>query len=392
MNITAIGKIGIEKCSSCFICHDACARKAIEFKLDYEGFYKPFVNTEVCNNCGICSKVCPILNDSRKEAAYSSPIIYGGWNKDTEIRIKSSSGGLFFEIAKRFIEDGGVVCGVKWEKGVPVFNTASDLDTLKEFIGSKYLQANAANIYKNVKNIIKQGKKVLFTGVPCQVQGICNYINSSLLYTIDLVCAGVPSMKMYNMYCKEKYAGKDVTHVSFRCKNLNDTTKTFSNWRKYSLEFYSNEYFLSAEPHFRNPFFFAFNSTKCYNKACYECSFNTIPRRGNITLCDYWGAKGSMDQEEGVSLLLINDGHGQELFDNIINDNIFLKEIKDDTVYTGTKRLNLPNRECPKEREAIFASLENDGFNKMFKKYFKEYTLKGRIIRKLKNIFKQGCR
>jgi len=200
--------------------------------------------------------------------------------------------------------------------------------------------------------------------VPCQVQAISNYIKSDLLYTIDLVCAGVPSLKMYRKYCQEYFPGETVTKVNFRVKNFDDDSIPLSTWRDYAVEFYSHDRLLLSQKHNRNPFIVAFNSAKCYNTSCYSCRFNTLPRRGNMTLCDYWGANGDMDCEKGTSLLLVNDAQGDAFVEEYIRDcgRCHMRRITDSTPYKGTPRIDMEARTMPVERKRIFECLEKEGF------------------------------
>lgn len=369
---TAILEIGEDLCCSCFLCADVCSRKALEFRLDDNGFYKPYVNYEQCNNCGLCYSVCPVCAQPYSRRIKNTPDIYAGWNKDNAVRIKSSSGGLFFELAKVFIEDGGIVFAVKWVDGLPKYDMAETVQELDGFVGAKYLQADASGVYSKVKKTIATGKKVLFVGLPCQVQAVSNYVKSDRLYTIDLVCAGVPSLKMFRKYCEEYFPGTNVTKVDFRVKNLDDINKPLSSWKDYSLEFYSDEKMLLSQKHNHNPFFITFNSAKCYNTACYKCPFNTMPRRGNITICDYWGARGEMDSEKGTSLLVVNDERGENFIDIYVrnNKNLYLRPVLDATPYKGTPRLDMKERVMSADRKDIFKSLEKDGFKVMYGKYF----------------------
>jgi hypothetical protein len=195
---------------------------------------------------------------------------------------------------------------------------------------------------------------------------------------------------MFNRYCEEYFPGETVTEVKFRVKNLSDSCRTISSWKNYSIEYYSKDKLLLSQEHCKEPYFLAFNSAKCYNTACYECSLNTYPRRGNMSFCDYWGAKGDMDCEKGTSLLLVNDSKGDAFYERYVkNDsNLFFRSITDDTPIKGTPRLNMKRRSMPKERSLIFDSLKERGFAPMYNKYIKPSFMK-KVTNVLKNIFEK---
>lgn len=390
MSKAAIFNIKNDNCCSCFLCNDVCTHKAISMELNSEGFYRPIVNKESCTDCGLCNLMCPINNNVNRNESYSEPInVLGAWTTNDQVRINSSSGGLFYEIASNFILKGGKVCGVKWSNGKPTFDIASNIDELKLFMGSKYLQADASGVYKAVKTLIKHNEKVLFSGLPCQIQAVSNYIKSPNLYLIDIVCAGVPSMKMFQSYCEETFPDSEISHVNFRRKK-NDSSKSFlSSWRNYYLEYFSSDRLLLSQVHFDNHFFQAFNSTKCYNKSCYSCPFNTIPRRGDITLCDFWGASGSKEKLDGTSIIIMNNAHGNTLFNSFINDNPSLLSFTDislDEAQNGTKRINMGSRSMPDDRALIFSYLNSYGFKVMYNRLFYR-SLSKRLLERIRKMF-----
>lgn len=381
MEKTAINIIGEQNCCSCGLCESTCPFNAIKMILDEKGFYKPSVDENKCTDCGVCSRTCPIIHNEPKEIQFETPFLTGGWSNDNLNVTQSSSGGIVFEIGKAFIEDGGYVCGVAWKNGIPAFEIATTAEELKSFRGSKYLQADTTGIYKRVDAELKKRKKILFIGLPCQIQGISNYIHSENLFCIDLVCAGVPSMLMYKRYCSETFGNKIVSHVNFRAKEEGKPAP----WRRYSLEFHSREYLLKREYHGANPFFLAFNSTKVYNRACYDCKFNTIPRRGDITLCDFWGVSEDKENPNGTSLIIMNNAKGQMLVNKYLTDilnKISILETSLDTAVDGTRRINLSSRECPSDYDQIFSTLQKKGFYAMYRRWIRP-SLSRRILRRI---------
>lgn len=386
MRKAAIDIIGFDACMGCFLCKDVCRHGAIEMVVDRDGFYKPVIDELKCNACGACSMSCPVIRSSNNNEPFESPLLYGAWSTDNDTVSKSSSGGLFYEVASVFIENGGKVCGVEWQGGVPRFSLVSTADDLRPLMGSKYLQADAQGIYKEVRAAVRNGEAVLFFGLPCQVQALGNYVKSENLYLVDLVCAGVPSLNMYHSYCREYFPEQECTHTDFRVKAVRNKPRKPAPWRRYSVEFYSTEYLLLSQEHSRNDFFVAFNSTKCYNSACYSCGFNSIPRRGDITLCDFWGASEQTENPEGTSLVSINSEKGKKLFGNVMqkrNDRLHVFPTDIQTAVAGTRRFDMSRRDVPPEREKIFRTFRKSGFRKMYRKFFK-MTLKRRLLLSLK--------
>ncbi|MEG1545013.1 MAG: Coenzyme F420 hydrogenase/dehydrogenase, beta subunit C-terminal domain [Tannerellaceae bacterium] len=380
---SAIGIIGADKCASCFLCGDVCSKDAIVMKYDEEGFYKPFVNQDLCNNFGACALSCPVLHDEKKIPSFEKPKVFAAWNNDKEIRLKSSSGGIYYAMAQWFLELGGYVCGVKWKNGNVIFDIAHNTEELIPFLGSKYLQADASHIYSQIKNFLSQGKKIMFVGLPCQTQALSNIISNDNLFIVDLVCAGVPSYKIFKKYCDETFPTQSIDKVNFRSKR--------TGWRKYSIEYFSSNKAVFRNRAISDPFFNGFNTTMYYNKGCYTCKLNTLPRRAHITLCDYWGAKGMLDTREGTSLILINDSIGQEWMDKFLQERgnqLFLIEQTYEAAVLGTKRIHMSSRLMPKERAEIFSLVDSLPFKEICRKYFQPITLKGRVINRIKRVLK----
>ena len=196
-----------EKCSGCSACYPICPTNAITMEYDEEGFLYPIVNYEKCTNCGLCSKVCPELNfefDNKK-----TPKCYAMQATD-EIRMKSSSGGMFTILADYIFERDGFVCGVafnkneNWKVEHIIIDKKEDLDKLR---GSKYVQSDKKDIFKQIKELLNKDKYVLFSGCPCEVAGLKNYLrkNYDKLILVDLLCGSVESPKIYEKYLKENF-------------------------------------------------------------------------------------------------------------------------------------------------------------------------------------------
>jgi len=352
----AFEEIGKTKCTGCSLCANVCPSKAIKMKLDENGFYFPEIDFDKCTRCGICYAKCPVINYENNNR--KTPKSYAAYTKDEEILRKSSSGGMFSELAKNILRQNGVVYGVAWNyENISVDHIRIDnLKDIEKLRGSKYLQSHVGNTYNRVKKDIHENKKVLFVGIPCQVAAINNLICSENLFTVDLICHGVPSLMVFRQYLKENF-DTIIDNVDFRNKK--------KGWKNYFVKIQNNYY-----PHPRNPFFKGFLDNLYLNDICYYCPFSKIPRVGDITLGDYWGVPKEVDNDnKGVSAVLVNNEKGEKLF-NIL-DNIVFFEQDLEVIKKGNPRLYLGHNNNFELKESVMSDFKSHGFNYMRKKYIK---------------------
>lgn len=220
------------QCSGCTACKNVCPRNAISMVEGEAGFKYPKVNHNACINCGLCKVVCPV--NSKKEDSGKTPLAYAAYNKNEKIRMESSSGGLFTLISSKIIEDGGVVFGAAFNQELfVVHDKAESIEELEKFRSSKYMQSDLGKTYRQVKEELDKGRKVLFTGTPCQVEGLVSYLRKDYenLYLQDLICHGVPSRNVWKKYLeyKKEKAGENINKVSFRNKDN-------KGWNNYELK------------------------------------------------------------------------------------------------------------------------------------------------------------
>ena len=219
-------------CCGCHACSAICAKHCITMKSDEEGFLYPIVDKDACTNCGLCEKVCPMLNQSEP----SPPLkVYAGKNKDEEIRCQSSSGGIFTLLAEKVIGEGGVVFGAKFDKNWDVVHSWTDtLEGIAVFRGSKFVQSTIGEAYLDIKHFLKQGRKVLFSGTPCQITGLKKFLRKDYnnLLTVEVVCHGVASPRIWNEYLKSLQL-KNIGAISHKDKS--------SGWRGYSFSIKNTE-------------------------------------------------------------------------------------------------------------------------------------------------------
>lgn len=319
-----IAQVAHSQCTGCGACYNKCPVNAIEMKADSEGFLFPRVDSDKCINCGLCLKTCPVVEpayDNRPE-----PACYAVMASD-EIRKKSSSGGVFTLLAEWMLDQGGVVCGAAYTDDCYSVEhiIATNRDELQRLRGSKYVQSNTGLVYTRVKEYLDNGMPVLFTGTPCQVAAVNSFLGKPYgnLYTLDLVCHGVPSPAVYGKFLEDqekKYCSK-VTSVCFR-------DKTIEPWNHcIKIEFENGQSYEKKKN--ECAFLKAFLQLMSVRKSCGNCPFATLPRQGDLTIADFWNAARfdpKLDDRKGTSLVLANNGNGQVLLKVLQNTSILFHE------------------------------------------------------------------
>ncbi|MBR4287639.1 MAG: Coenzyme F420 hydrogenase/dehydrogenase, beta subunit C-terminal domain [Clostridia bacterium] len=312
----------IKDCTGCSACAHVCPKGCISMIANEHGFLYPQINNDICVECGACKKNCPVLNKTATEKS-EEIISYAAKTTDETIRKCSSSGGIFSAIAKKVIENNGIVYGAAFDgKFVVKHISVSSLDDLDLLRRSKYVQSDLNNSFVSVKNNLTEGKTVLFTGTPCQVEGLLAYLKKPYdnLITMDFVCHGVPSPNVweyYKTYLQKQYKSA-ITDVNFRDKTL--------GWKNSSIriEFENSNVYCNL---FRNdPYMNAFLANMDLRESCYTCKFKSVNHKSDITVADYWGidkTNPEIDDDKGLSLVLINSDKGASLL-NVIESSLTL--------------------------------------------------------------------
>ncbi|QHQ59955.1 4Fe-4S dicluster domain-containing protein [Anaerocolumna sedimenticola] len=373
-------------CSGCNACVQKCPKHCIKMVEDEEGFLYPSVNKNECVDCGFCEKVCPVINakeDKQKVAAYAA------YANDDDIRMKSSSGGLFTLFADQILKDNGVVFGAAFDIDFMVHHVAIEsVEELSRLQGSKYLQSRIENTYQQAEQYLKSGRKVLFTGTACQIAGLKQYLGKEydLLYTVDVLCHGVPSPKVWKRYLnyQEKYHGGAVTRTIFRQKEF--------GWKSYALKLqFSNS--SAYEQIFQKDLFMQmFLSNICLRPSCHACKFKSLDRPSDITIGDSWGIgqyMPDMDDDKGTSVVLIHSEKGQKLFDLCESEMLF-KEAEVDKILppTADSRKSVAMHSG---RKNFFKEL-NDGSSILKLENVLKPSLLRRVLRKCKAVVKKMIR
>lgn len=331
-------------CTGCMACVQACPKKCISIKQSSTGFSYPEINQKLCINCDICKNTCPVLNKYLDD--YVKPQIYAGKNKDDYIRIKSSSGGIFYSLAKDVIDSGGVVFGAKFVDKYTIKHVKCDnIDELCYLLESKYIQSDVNTTFVQTAEYLKQGKMVLYCGTPCIIAGLKRFlkIDYDNLITIDFVCHGVPSPKSwkeYLEYLEKKYNSK-VIKVSFRNKE--------TGWKNYSLEFVFEDGKIIRERVSENIYMKSFLAHYNLRPSCFECSFKNMHRESEITLGDYWEVDKShpeLNDDKGISLIFVHTMKGKKILDKINNeiDTFFIDD--ENVISSSFSYLNSASKSC----------------------------------------------
>lgn len=302
-------------CCGCSACASICPKHCITMQEDNEGFLYPKVNESDCIDCGLCEKVCHELRPFEERKPQKA---YAAINKDEEIRLKSSSGGIFYLLAEKTIAEGGVVFGARFdEQWQVVIDYTETMEGVKAFMGSKYVQARMETAYADAKHFLSGGRKVLFSGTPCQIAGLHHFLRKPYdnLMTVDIICHGTPSPKVWSRYLDEVVTAgrKAINDVQFR--NKRDGWKAFN----FTMAYNKDEQTVSfCSHHQKNHFMRAFLCDMILRPSCYQCQAKSGRSHSDITIADFWGINTEipdMDDDKGTGLVLVNTDKGQASLD-----------------------------------------------------------------------------
>ena len=334
-------------CCGCSACVQRCPKQCISLTEDSEGFSYPSVDEQKCVDCGLCEKVCPLLNHAQKIVPLE---VLAVKNPNEEERMASSSGGVFLPLAREIINQGGVVFGAVYDEQWEVHHVyAEKIEDVYPMMGSKYLQSRIENTYKEAEQFLRQGREVLFVGSPCQIAGLRTFLRNKEypnLLAVDFLCHGVPSPGVWRRYLAETYSGyeaKDQSRLqatagknSVLLSSLNAKSpigdikfrdKTGSGWKKFrfvvrqkSASKADQNTVLSSDIHYTNPFMRGFLSNIYLRPSCYECKCKNGVNHSDLTIGDYWAARvidQDFDDDKGLGLVLVNTVKGKAFFDKL---------------------------------------------------------------------------
>ena len=352
------------KCYGCRACEKVCSHNAISFDKDAEGFLYPVLDKTLCVDCGFCKKVCPFDNDFSGVEPQS---VYAMQHKNTDVLLKSSSGGMFSLVADYVLEKGGAVCGCVFNEDFKALHTVTENESIVEkMCGSKYVQSDTSDSFSQIKKRLEKGQEVLFTGTPCQVDGLKHFLRKDYenLITIDLICHGVPSPELLGEYIKTVEKTKEkVTDLKFRDKKLNGWNASGS----ISFIKSGKEKSISTST-FNDSFYYFFMRDSVSRMTCYSCKYATHKRVGDFTIGDYWNIPDivpELDYEKGVSVALVNTPKAEKILDEV-KDRVILFKTDLSSAIKGNGNLSRPS-EMPEARKNIYVKIKNNGYENTVK-------------------------
>ena len=343
------------KCCGCSACAGACPVQCISMTADSEGFKYPVADPNICISCGKCEQVCPmtISRPGYEKKAYAARV--------PQYEPSSSSGGVFSALAENILSDSGVVFGSAFDDELKLRHVKiNDNAMLGKLRGSKYVQSDMTGVYQQVQDELTEGRKVLFSGTPCQVAGLKSFLGKEYpeLFTVDLACHGVPSPKLWERYVTEK---NDLVHVNFRDKS--------EGWRKYNIAYIYKDR-VEKIRFDKDPYMLLFLQNISLRPSCYDCSFRNGGNCSDLTLADFWAIKDvmpEMNDDKGVSAVIVNTSKGESLIKEIC----YPEEVK----YEDAVKSNggfFTTFEIPAARDEFFKGLDAaENLNRYIRRFIK---------------------
>lgn len=390
-----ISKLENKECVSCRACEQCCPNRCISMHENVEGFLYPQVREDDCIDCGVCVLHCPVLTPLKLD--WIVPERYAVILKDKVTLNKSSSGGLFGGIARYLIDTGGYVFGAAYDENLSVHHLCvtknSDLEKTQ---GSKYVASDTKNTYSDVKSLLLNGQIVLYGGTPCQIAGLKAYLGKEFdnLYTMDLICHGVPSTKLFSKYLSwlgKKNKGK-IVYYGFRDKDISGWScggktlvKTKTKTKTKTIEGICDPYYAS------------FLRCETYRESCYTCLFAHPKNRiGDITMGDFWGTDNVYPQiptQDGISICSINTIQGKKLF-SLVNQFFDTYAIPPEENLSVNVAYNQPSVR-PMVRDFIYNGIDGDTevfFQKFVRVSYLEFILRIKLSKFIPTPIKRGIK
>lgn len=347
-----------DNCNGCMACYDICPKDAVSI-VDSISAYNAVIDENKCINCGLCSKVCPRNNPVELN---SPKYWFQGWAEDKEIRNTSSSGGVAAALENEFVKNIGIVYSCTFQKGEFCFEKAVTTDDVKKFRGSMYVKSNPKGVYKNVKEDLKNGKSVLFLGLPCQVAAMKNSIPENLkqnLYTVDLICHGSPSPEILKTYFKQHDLSLEKAEM---CR--------FRKKTKFQLHYNDKPIGYRGTV---DGYMICFLNGLFYTENCYNCNYARLERPSDITLGDSWGSELSEKEPNGISLIICQTEKGYKL---LKSSSVRLLPVDIETAVNNNHQLRHPSVKPAEYLKFMSGFSKKKSIDKMCMKIYPKQYLK----------------
>lgn len=365
-----------KNCCGCWACVQRCPQRCITMREDEEGFLYPQVDTKSCIDCGLCEKVCPVVNQTDTREPLS---VTAARNCDEKIRSQSSSGGVFTLLAEKVIKEGGVVFGARFSDHWKVIHdSATTVEGIAVFRGSKYVQSSIGDCFIKTEELLKQGRRVLFSGTPCQIAGLKRFLQREYnnLITIDVICHGIPSPGVWQKYLNEE-TGRQINKErfvhfrpfqkeKFRIISISFRDKS-TGWKQYSFSFTlktnkceENFVICYRKAHKENTFMRGFEADLYLRPSCHQCPTKELKSGSDITIGDFWGIEHVMpqfDDDRGLCCLIINTERGQKLVNSLTPHTVQHEANYKDIIHYNPSLVR--SSEIPSKRMDFFAGLLN---------------------------------
>ncbi|NWH05029.1 Coenzyme F420 hydrogenase/dehydrogenase, beta subunit C-terminal domain [Desulfobacter latus] len=357
-------------CTGCSSCAATCPKQCIHMIPDQEGFLNPQIQIDECIDCGLCLKVCPVAENNVDNLLEKENLsVFAAWHKDESIRKQSSSGGVFTALAESILDKKGIVVGAAFDDNLSLKHIFVDSqEDLYRLRGSKYVQSEISpDLYPTILDRLNEGRRVLFSGTPCQIAGLRSFLGEPKagLICCDLVCHGVPSPILLTRYkAYRESTGDRLTDISFRDKSY--------GWKLPSVRLYQGGgKTVGLYSYFEDPYTVSFFRNFSLRPSCYNCRFTTTQRVGDLTLADFWGVHRKYPEydtdDKGTSLILVNTAAGQTSLESC-HDHLFLGTADIETAMGRNPNLYNPSSRPPK-RNHFYRDLEILTFPALIRKY-----------------------